>query len=155
MDYLHRFFDYTQAEGGLAGAPPAGAGGTGQDEAAARSQLQSAALSLGAMHAQLGHVEEAMQALNETVRRCGLLGGGGGLQALPCSMLWNRTSALALHCQHTVTTWPPPPLQVRIAQQSSDDACLAHALASLCQVRRCMELQCCMWCAFNCSVGIT
>lgn len=25
-------------------------------------------------------------------------------------------------------------VQVRIAQQSSDDACLAHALASLCQV---------------------
>lgn len=68
LDHLHRFFDYTQAEGGLAGAPPAGAGGAAQDEVAARSQLQSAALSLGAMHAQLGHVEEAMQALNETVR---------------------------------------------------------------------------------------
>lgn len=69
LDHLHRFFDYTQAEGGLAGAQPAGAGGLARDEAAARSRLQSAALSLGAMHAQLGHVEEAMQALNETVRR--------------------------------------------------------------------------------------
>jgi hypothetical protein len=33
--------------------------------------MQSAALSLGSMHAQFGHIEEAMQALNETV-------GGGG-----------------------------------------------------------------------------
>ena len=33
-----------------------------------RSQLQHAALALATVHARLGHVEEAMQALNETVR---------------------------------------------------------------------------------------
>jgi hypothetical protein len=51
--------------------------------------LQSAALSLAAAHARLGHVAEALQALNEAVR---------------------------------------------IAQQAGDDACLAHALATLCAV---------------------
>ena len=42
-----------------------------------RGRLQSAALSLGAMHAQLGHIEEAMQALNETV--------GWGCQGSKCA----------------------------------------------------------------------
>lgn len=61
LDHLHRFFDHT------VDASLAGAGAGGQDSALGRGRLQSAALSLGAMHAQLGHVEEAMQALNETV----------------------------------------------------------------------------------------
>lgn len=40
-----------------------------------RGRLQSAALSLGAMHARLGHIEEALQALNEAVG-AGAVGGG-------------------------------------------------------------------------------
>lgn len=102
LDHLHRFFDRTlHTSQPAGGAPGAGAGagashaasaGAGQAEDAAareRGRLQAAALTLGSMHAQLGHVEEALQALNETVR---------------------------------------------IAQQASDDTCLAHALALLCQV---------------------
>ncbi|KAL4854908.1 Anaphase-promoting complex subunit 5 [Chlorella vulgaris] len=102
LDHLHRFFDRTlHTSQPAGGAPGAGAGagashaasaGAGQAEEAAareRGRLQAAALTLGSMHAQLGHVEEALQALNETVR---------------------------------------------IAQQASDDTCLAHALALLCLV---------------------
>jgi anaphase-promoting complex subunit 5 len=75
LDYLHRFFDHT-VDARPAPAPPAAAGQAPQDAAAAaareRGRMQSAALSLGSMHAQFGHIEEAMQALNETV------GGRGG-----------------------------------------------------------------------------
>lgn len=46
----------------------------GTARAQERGRLQSASLSLGAMHARLGHIEEAMQALNETVG--GWVGGG-------------------------------------------------------------------------------
>ena len=73
LDYLHRFFDHTvDLAGPGSSVPPAAGGGAAGDAAAAaareRGRLQSAALSLGSMHAQLGHIEEAMQALNETVR---------------------------------------------------------------------------------------
>lgn len=73
LAYLHRFFDHTVEAGLGLGAPPtggAGAAGQAPEEAAARERgrLQSAALSLGSMHVQFGHVGEAMQALNETVR---------------------------------------------------------------------------------------
>jgi hypothetical protein len=77
LDYLHRFFDHT-VDARPAPAPPAAAGQAPQDAAAAareRGRMQSAALSLGSMHAQFGHIEEAMQALNETV------GGGWAGQA--------------------------------------------------------------------------
>lgn len=128
LDHLHRYFDRL----GPNGQPHRlGSGGEGGGGGCAR--LQGASLSLTSMHAQFGHTEEAMAALNETVRR----GRGRGRVARPAPALLNcqghgRPACLA--CLPTRAPSVHPPLQVRIAQQSSDDACLAHALASLCQI---------------------
>jgi len=60
-----------------------------------RSQLQHAALALATVHARLGHVEEAMQALNETVRIAQQRGDDAAL-----------VNALAILCQIMDMTTP-------------------------------------------------
>lgn len=60
MDDLHRYFDYSAGMGGVS------AGGASCDSSVGR--FQAGLLSLGSMHAHFGHVDEAMQALNEAVR---------------------------------------------------------------------------------------
>lgn len=53
--------------------------------------------------------------------------GGAAAQA----HAWLRPSP---HASRPSASLPPAAAQVRIAQQSSDDVCLAHALAALCQL---------------------
>lgn len=60
MDNLHRYFDYSAGMGGVS------AGGASCDSSVGR--FQAGLLSLGSMHAHFGHVDQAMQALNEAVR---------------------------------------------------------------------------------------
>lgn len=62
MDDLHRYFDYSAGMGGMSSA----AGGPSSDSSVGR--FQAGLLSLGSMHAHFGHVDQAMQALNEAVR---------------------------------------------------------------------------------------
>ena len=60
MDDLHRYFDYSAGMGGMS------SGRASCDLIVGR--FQAGLLSLGSMHAHFGHVDQAMQALNETVR---------------------------------------------------------------------------------------
>ncbi|XP_024372271.1 anaphase-promoting complex subunit 5 [Physcomitrium patens] len=60
MDDLHRYFDYSAGMGGMS------VGGASCDSSVGR--FQAGLLSLGSMHAHFGHVDQAMQALNEAVR---------------------------------------------------------------------------------------
>lgn len=57
MDELHRYFDYS-----------AGMMSTGGQHDSSVGRFQAGLLSLGSMHAHFGHVDQAMQALNEAVR---------------------------------------------------------------------------------------
>ena len=65
LDYLHRYFDHV-ADPYVDQLGPAADGESGAAQQD-RTCLQAASLSLSSMHAQFGHTEEAMAALNETV----------------------------------------------------------------------------------------
>ena len=60
MEDLHRYFDFSAGMGGMS------AGGVSCDSSVGR--FQAGLLSLGSMHTHFGHVDQAMQALNEAVR---------------------------------------------------------------------------------------
>ncbi|CAK9272339.1 unnamed protein product [Sphagnum jensenii] len=60
MDNLHRYFDFSAGKGGMSSA--------GASSDASVGRFQAGLLSLGSMHAHFGHVNQAMQALNEAVR---------------------------------------------------------------------------------------